>query len=64
MIPSAKSDPRLSPTAHRVLRMCEERETRTAPTAGIAARLCQMPRTSATKAIRRLISLGYLERAA
>lgn len=67
MIPSqlsgAKSDPRL-PAVARVLLWCVERETAVAPSAGVTARVLQMPRRTAARAIATLVAVGTLTRAA
>jgi DNA-binding IclR family transcriptional regulator len=68
MIPAplslAKSDPRLTAAAHRVLALCVERHLEDPPTAGVVARLCKMDRGTARRALRRLTDAGYLAKAA
>ena len=67
MIPSAlsqaKADPRL-PAVARVLLWCIEQDTGVAPSAGVAARVLHMPRSTAAHAIGILVATGTLTRAA
>ena len=60
---AAKSDPRLSAAAWRVLVLCRERESDIAPKCEVVARECRMDQATAFKAIRRLTETGYLRAA-